>query len=504
MNIFNKSIQKLHKWTGIVISLFFIMWFVSGIVLLYHKYPRVTDKDHYAHMEGLDTTALPELYSLPGLTDSTAVKSLSVCKEFGEVAWTISGVSSRKENPMAAKPDRGGKYVFAGDTLIPQSGVTSARLDSIAELWAGSSRIMKVDTLHERQQWILYERYEKSLPILRYFFDNPDKTEVFLSQKSGEVLQVSTSSERIWSWVGAIPHKLYLPFLRKDVERWKNVLLIGGLLCFAAALTGMYMGIYYLCINRRKNREFNSPFKKRIWRYHHVAGLVFGIFLIGWGISGSLAMQRVPKWMVNYEGDYFVSSSKLWGKKPLPLKEYKLDYRDIFKKYRDVKSVSWEHFGKTPAYLIVSGDKEIYVDASHEGCVKQLEISKGEIENAVERYFGEDVEYTISLQNDYDEYYLSAPGDYPLPVWKVNVENEDGVRMYVSPSDGYVKYLNNNRMAKKWLFGATHFLNIKYFVLHKALRYASLWILSIGCVFVIATGIGISISKNKRKYHNHN
>ena len=208
-------------------------------------------------------------------------------------------------------------------------------------------------------------------------------------------------------------------------------------------------------------------------------------------------MQRVPKWMVDYEGDYFVSSSKLWGRKPLPLSCYRLDYRQLFDRYEDVKSISWEHFGGLPAYLVVTGTEEVYVDASTEGSVTPLNLSREVVEQAVERYFGNDTPYSMSLMDDYDEYYLSRPGGYPLPVWKVDVDNNDGSRLYISPSDGYVKYLNRNRMAKKWLFSATHYLGIKYFVLHETIRHLCLWILSLGCVFVCATGLGIYISKIK-------
>ena len=499
MNVINKSIQWVHKWTGIIIALFFAMWFISGVILLYHKYPRVTTEDLYRHMESLNAESLPDLYSIPGLADTTRVKNLSVARENGVNVWTISGVSAKKENPMYIKPIVDDKFIFTDSILSPAVPIPASGLDSIACLWANSDAIAKVDTLTKRGQWILYERYDKSLPILKYSFDNPEKSEIFISQRNGEVVQASTRPERIWSYFGAIPHKFYFPFLRTDVEKWKTAILVGGLFCLVAALSGMYIGIYYLIKNKRKHNRFSSPFKKKTWRYHHIAGLVFGIFLIAWGISGSLAMQRVPKWLVNYEGDYFVSASKMWGRKALPLEKYRLDYRDVFKNYTDIKSISWEHFGNHPAYLIVSGDKEIHIDAAEAYSVKLLELSQEEIEKAVTRYFGDDVRYTMSLQEDYDEYYLSRKGGYPLPVWRIDIDNADGTRMYVSPSDGYVKYLNDNRMAKKWLFSATHYLDIKYFVLHQGLRYTCLWILSAGCLFVIITGVCIFFSKEKAK-----
>ena len=497
MNIINKIARRLHRFTGVVIAIFFIMWFITGIILLYHGYPRVTDTDRYTHMRRIDPDRLPDLYDIPGLSDSVAVSTLSVDNRLGETVWTLSNISRHTATPMEAKPETGGKFVIAGDSLISPKSITNEVLDSIACEWAGSENISKVDTLHQRQQWVMYERYEKSLPILRYYFDDPDKAEIFVSQKTGEVLQSTNRSQRIWSWIGAIPHKLYLPFLRKDVKRWENVLLVGGLFCLFAALSGMYMGIYYLIVNWRRNHKLGSPFRKGIWRYHHIAGLIFGIFTIAWGISGSLAMQRVPKWLVNYEGDYFVSSSKLWGKKPLELSEYHLDYRELFNKYSAIKHISWTHFGNIPVYHLVNDTEDVYIDASQKDSVRPLDIPQEIVEQAVRRYFGKDTSFSITLMDNYDEYYLSRSGVYPLPVWKVDVDNPDGSRLYISPSDGYVKYLNRNRMAKKWLFGATHYLGIKYFVMHNTLRHICLWLLSIGCVFVCGSGLGIYISKLK-------
>lgn len=500
MNIVNKAVRKFHKITGITAAVFFLMWFASGLVLLYHKYPKVTEKEMYSRMDVLRESKLPEIGMIPGMTDTTKIKTLSVARHLGHTAWTISTKSSRKDNAMSAKSDTGKKLIFAGDSLLPLSSPTRPQLDSIARIWAGSENITSADTLNERGQWILYEKYEKQLPIIRYKFDNPKKSEIFISIKNGEVVQESTRPERIWSYVGAIPHKLYIPSIRTDMKLWENTLLAGALLCLAASLSGIYIGIYYLLKNKRKHRHFATPFKRKVWRYHHISGLIFGIFLIGWGISGCLSMQRIPKWMVGYEGDYLVSSSRLWGKKNLQLEKYKLNYKDLFKCYNDIKSISWEHFGNIPAYHIVAGEEEHYIDASHSGEVKALDIPQEEIGKAVRRCFGDSVGFTMTLMNEYDEYYLAYKGNQPLPVWKVEIDNNDGSRLYVSPADGYVKYLNRNRMAKKWLFAAPHYLDAKWFMLHQDVRYASLWILCLGGIFVILTGACIFATKEKSKH----
>ena len=44
---------KLHKITGLSIAVFFLMWFITGIVLIYHPYPKVSEKLLYDKKENL-------------------------------------------------------------------------------------------------------------------------------------------------------------------------------------------------------------------------------------------------------------------------------------------------------------------------------------------------------------------------------------------------------------------------------------------------------------------
>lgn len=120
MNIFNKTIRKIHKYSGLVIALFFIMWFATGIILLFHKYPKVEQEETFAHMEPLSQKELPEIYDIPCLNDITKVRTLSVSRDLGQTVWTISGASNRKEHAMDKNNKSAEKFLVVGDTLIPQ------------------------------------------------------------------------------------------------------------------------------------------------------------------------------------------------------------------------------------------------------------------------------------------------------------------------------------------------------------------------------------------------
>ena len=48
----------IHRWAGIVLCLFFAMWFISGVVMMYVGYPKLTPQERLAHLPPLDRAAI--------------------------------------------------------------------------------------------------------------------------------------------------------------------------------------------------------------------------------------------------------------------------------------------------------------------------------------------------------------------------------------------------------------------------------------------------------------
>ena len=473
----------LHRITGTVIALFFAMWFITGLVLLYHPYPRLSDAEIYGHCEALPHSlpAIETFITLPG----DSLQKLSVRQFQGQTLADITTADTT--------------YTICTDTTQQVTPVTSRTIKDIAQQWVNAP-VMRIDTLHERQQWVLYSRYEENLPICRFFFGDAEKHQLYIDSRTAEVLQFTDKQSRFWAWVGAIPHKFYIPMIRKDVDVWETTITIGGLICLLAAVSGLYVGIDALLRNRRNKKHWGSPYKKRTYKWHHIAGLIFGIFLVGWGLSGMMAMQRIPKWLVPMEGDYFFKESKMWNSsKMLSMEDYTLDYRLLSTKYPDLKQVTWSQIGDIPIYRIIKGEEEICVDAS-DSIVKELTIPVSVIEKAVRKMNGKDTPFTIRQMDEYDEYYLSRTHDLPLPVYKVDVNNGDKTTYYVNPHNGDTKYLNQNKRAKKWVFSGIHYLNIKWLVEHPAIWTILIWTLCLGGAFVSFTGVLLGIRFIRRKH----
>ena len=479
-----KILKPLHSVTGTVIAVFFFMWFFTGLVLIYHPYPRLDEKMKNHYSENIQADSLrPMAYYTDSLLRDT-VKEVKLTQMLGQPRIKITTAS--------------GSTTFCADTTEKKKKVKFKDAERIAARWI-EGKPAQVDTLHEREQWILYERYEKAMPIYKLTYDDKDRHELFISGKTGEVQQLTTRSERVWAWLGAIPHKFYYPCIRKDLDIWKTVITTGGIICLLAALSGLLRGISVQWKVSRKRRKMVNPFKKPSYKWHHLFGLIFGIFIVCWGISGSLAMQKVPKWLVTYEKDYSMYAPDIWEGDSLPLAAYKLDYRKVIAAYPDVKRIEWHVIGGKPVYTVMSDSNEVFVDAS-DTVAQPLHVSAKAVKDAMQRIYGKETPVRVELINEYDQYYMPSYDNRPaLPVYKATVSDSDGSVYYIGTDNDFCRYFNNNKKVRKWLFGAMHYLNINGIVSNPPLWHCCIWILCVGGMIVSFTGIILGIRYIRRK-----
>ncbi len=465
MNRANRLIFKIHRISGTIIAIFFFMWFFTGLVLLYHNFPRL-DGRKVLEIE----SPLAKVNPLPdSLPDN--IKSLEVKSSHGQAIVTYATKDS--------------VFVESGDGMPVKEASFELALET-AKKWLDAP-ISRVDTLHERDQWIMYSRYVTELPIYKFYYDDNGGNQLYISSRSGKILQSTDRKSRLWAWFGAIPHKLYIPPIRSDVDRWKMWLLTGGFLCLIASLSGAYVGVYVWVKNRLKTGKWSNPFKKRMMRWHFVLGLIFAIPLITWSLSGIFSKQKVPGWLVPVEGQEYVSYSKLWGSGSLPFDSYTLKYDSIVARYPMARSITWGRLGKIPTCEVVMPDTTVILDA-RQPTPAFIHIEPEVAKRAVEKLFDEETEIRISLLTDYDNHYFSISGRAPLPVYKISVDKDDKFLFYINPSNGDLTYLNRNRMAKRILSGGLHYLNFSVFSGHPVVWKVSMWILCIlGMAFCLTS-----------------
>lgn len=422
-----------HRWTGRVAALLFAGWFISGLVLIYHPYPRLDDAEVYARM--------------PLLADSVA---------------------------------------------------PAADASEVARRWL-EAPIERVDTLMERSQWVLSSRFEDDFPVYRFYYADKERHELFVSGSSLRPIQYTSRTDRIWSYFGAIPHKVYIPALRRDTATWKVVMTTGGALCLAAALSGLVAGIGLLRLHHRRTGKWRNPFRRGAWRWHFALGLCIGALLVTWGLSGTYSVQKVPEWVASSKNDFTLSARKFWGKTEAADSLWLFTEEVASRHFGRLKAYERLTFGGYPAVRVVNADSAVLL-CGDDSVPVPLVIPRAVVERRLGKLCGDSVAYSIELMKNYDQYYMPRlRGQADLPVYKATLHAPGNPTIYIDPADGYVRLITDRKRARKWVFEGMHYLNINHFYTCRPLWTACIWLLC-GCgAAVCLTGAWITAGKVRRR-----
>lgn len=83
---------SIHRITGCIIAGFFLMWFVTGLILIYHPYPRLTDEQLYEKKEILPSL-LPDIQSIKQKAGEN-IKQLHIRQSQGQTLATVTTADS--------------------------------------------------------------------------------------------------------------------------------------------------------------------------------------------------------------------------------------------------------------------------------------------------------------------------------------------------------------------------------------------------------------------------
>ena len=254
-----KIIYSCHKWFGIPLAIMFISWYVSGIVMLYHQFPRLTSA----------TTPVAE-------ANASQLKQL-----WNEVPDSFKN----------CKISFSGKHLMAtvDNNLIGGYSPTVSDLKDIAASF--NTKIEKIDTLQDIDKWIPFNQLMPHLPIYRIVGN--DKSFTYISSKTGELLQHNTLSGRRWAWIGALPHYVYITPLRRDSKLWSNTVIWMSALCTLSVIFGLIISVRILLRTYRL-----KIYPRRSWNLHYSCGLFFGLGMLAFIFSGMMSLAKIPDWIM--------------------------------------------------------------------------------------------------------------------------------------------------------------------------------------------------------------
>ena len=465
----------LHKVLGTVCAPLFLLWLISGGVMIFCSFPRLGDKDLPLQDTLASSATLPsEATLLAKLQPGEELTALSLTTHCGEPVWRV-------------ETSEGG-YLWHADSLL------TTATDSVPEAWYeqyasrfSSAPIVAVDTIRHIDTWTPYPRIKKELPLYRYRFDDPEGTYLYLSSQTGDAVQLCTRSERIGASCGTIPHMFYYWWLRQNRTAWLWVISIFASLAVIAAFTGLYLGIRLYVRMWRRTKRLRSPYKRnRILHWHLVGGVIFGLSLTLFALSGVMSLYDLPSWIVPQHETETKRKEAQVAEAPQLGRSDTYDYR-LLLDLGGVQQITWRSYGGHPYYEVQRHGQLESWDALGEA-PQPLHLTEEDIKAKLTPVLGT-ADMQIELMNHYDNYYASLNDKYELPIYRISAQDKESSRIYISPTTGETRYYSLNGRVKKWLYPFCHNLRIGFFAEHSTLRVICMLVLVLGGLVVSVSGV---------------
>ncbi|MEJ1964842.1 MAG: peptidase [Gammaproteobacteria bacterium] len=482
-----RTVVLVHRYVGIALGLLMAMWCLSGVVMMYVPYPQLTDEQRIAGLQSIDWKGCCQLG-----------ESATSAPAAGPISDNTS-VSSFQLEMLGDRPVLRAALVGSGRRVIDLR--TGAMIESVsdedallaAELVAKSMGVVgppRALGLITRDQWTVgFGRGER--PLHEFAFDDPARTVLYVSNVSGKAIQVTRSSQRFWNWLGSVPHWLYPTVLRQHPAVWSQVVIWASAIGVFLTAIGLYLGIVEL--RRRSDGKLSSP-HRGIMYWHHVPGLVFGVLVVSWTLSGLFSMNPWGMMETQRIGE---DMEALSGEPPRWAEVSNLIELLASRAPEKIRSVSSAPFGgELFAIASTATGERLRLDAH--GLAKPL--AKDELDAAAARLLQDSPRSSWGMLGTEDAYYYGTSRQPAmLPVVRFVSDGEHAVRYYLDPVSGrLVNKVDDGSRSFRWWHSALHTFDFSAFTRSAWFRNALMLPLLLGAALVCVTGVWIGIRRLTR------
>ncbi len=270
-----KAFVWLHRWLGIVLCLLFAVWFASGAVLLFVPFPALDAGEAQVRAEPVP---LGQVQVAPGRAFDVVA---------GATSLRLVGVLGQ---PVYVVGSAQGDRAVSARTGQEASALTPAQASAVAARF-GASSVAHVIGPIRYDQWIVHQAFDHARPFYRVSLTDREGTQLYVSGRTGEVVQKTRAYERAWNWLGAVVHWLYFTPLRRMFAAWDQTVWWVSLVGLGVTAVGMGLGVYRTAKKMGSKRPAVSPFKGWL-KWHHILGLFGGVVVLTWIFSGWLSMDH--------------------------------------------------------------------------------------------------------------------------------------------------------------------------------------------------------------------
>jgi uncharacterized iron-regulated membrane protein len=463
----------VHRWIGIGTCLLFAMWFISGVVMMYVAFPQLTDTERW-------------MASPPIAWDKVQVSP--------DRAMEVAGLKRYPRDLRLVMLNEEPVYRLLGwdgerKTVSALDGravdhVTSEQALAVARHHRDAARPELKETV-ERDQWSVTARFDPLRPLYLVSLGDPGGTELYISSRTGEIALDTTRTERIWNWLGSIPHWIYPTVLRKDGPTWRLVVLWISGICMVTVVTGFWIGILRMRLRRRYSNGAVTPY--RGWMaWHHIAGLIGGILVFTWMFSGWLSLNP---------GDWFAGRGTA--------REAAVRYGGSDGPHMPGEFLSAKKFGDLTAVearFVWLGGQPMVVLTGRDGGRRTLDpatgsaapVSEERIFEAARRLLPNAALTMRQRLEQPDGYWYSHHQQRVMPVLRAGFDDDAHTWFHIDPTTGDILgRTDDSRRTYRWLFNALHSFDFALLLRYRPAWDVVVWLLSLIGLIVSVSGVVI-------------
>ena len=475
-----RSLLFVHRWLGVVLCALFLLWFASGIGMMYWSMPAVSARDRLERAPALDPATIrlspQEAAEKVGVTPSPAQTRLSSFD--GRPVYRFGA---------GGRGGGGGQIVYA-DTGEEQLDAPSTMRDRAAAAWTGQPvKAVAVQSVTDIDQWMVGNSLRNLRPLWKYSWPNGEQ--VYIGE-SGEVLMYTTTTSRLQAYVSAVPHWLYFTPLRKHQPVWIRVATYSAMIGTGGAILGVILGVWLYSPSKKylyAGQMSRIPYRGQK-RWHTMLGLIFGLATITWTLSGSLAFLPFPTpprpqavaappqapapraqgQRGGRGGGGGGPAQALRGR--VDMADFAVHPRDLIAQHADlqVKELEFSSFAGEPLYIAHLGD----------GTSRRFSLDGQPIDSIDADVVLDIVKTSVSdpkaletrIVDQYDYYYFDRTRQRPLPVILALTHDDVGTRYYVDPKTATVVGTYSDRnWARRFFYNGLHSLSFPWLYNHRPL-----------------------------------
>ena len=474
-----KLLYQIHRWGGIALALFMLVWFSSGLVIMYASPSALGRAEQLAHRTPVDPqqgwlslgeswqrsetararlpAPRPERGESEGLSDTARAGSATITearlvRQAGLPLWLVEDSQGRK------------LALSALDGTLHEVEVAEAT--RIAREWLALDEDVPADAIVRHLDTGPQDSSVRNQTALRPFHRfavGDDGRELLVSGRTGEVVRDTTPLARGLYWVGNWVH-LLRPLDSIGLGRWRQDVLawLAGI-AVAACITGLIIGWQRWRPGWGGRTTYSQgrvhPYRD-IWNtWHFWVGLIGGSFALMWAFSGFLNTN--PWQLFSPANPARVDVARLQGGAPpaamLDWRPAPLVSAEAALSVVPPVELAWRHLGDQAVLVgtTAAGERSPVSTGAAQA------IAKDRVLSALSAWRPGSQVKAHTLQDDYDSYYYprhhQTTVERPLPVLLVELDDSAGTRLYIDPLDGRVlTQQDRSRRVYRWLYSALH------------------------------------------------